>query len=71
MVTKYYEAAIQMAKAKVNAIKRNLNACGYMNKYLLNEYNVRAKQVSILTGEPFEEYKPKRTKRQKNKNKLK
>ena len=69
MTTEYHDVAVQMAKAKVNAIKRNLNACEYMNKFLLGEYNVRARQLSTLTGEPFVEYKQKRTKRQRSKNK--
>lgn len=63
----FHEAAIQMARDKVNAIKRNLNACEYISKFLLVEYNVRATQLSILTDEPFVEYERKKKRRGKMK----
>ena len=72
MATEYHEIAVQMVKAKVNAVRRNLNACEHISKFLLDEYNIRAKQLSVLTGEPFKEYVPKRRrKRRKNKKTLK
>ena len=71
MATEYHETAVQMVKAKVNAIKRNLNACEYINKFLLGEYNIRAEQLSTLTGKPFIEYSPKSRKRRKRKKTLK
>lgn len=64
---KYHDIAIQMAKDKVNAVKRGLNACAFVSSknILLNEYYIRAKQLSILTGEPIKPYQFKKEKKRK------
>ena len=68
MATKYHDIAIQMTKDKINAIKRGLNACIFVSSrnILLNEYYTRAKQLSLLTGEPVQPYQSKQKKRKKN-----
>ena len=54
----FHGLAIQIIKGKVNTIKRNLNACKYVspNSSLLKEYYMRAKQLSIMTGEPVKSF---------------
>ena len=66
---KYHDIAIQMARDKVNAVKRGLNACAFVSSknILLNEYYIRAKQLSILTGEPVEPYESKEAERKRKK----
>ena len=65
----YHDIAIQMVKAKLNAIKRGLNACAFVssNNILLNEYYVRARQLSEMTGEPIEPYQSKEEKKRRKK----
>ena len=67
----YHDIAIQMVKAKLNAIKRGLNACAFVSpkNILLNEYYIRAKQLSGMTGEPVEPYESKEGKRRRKKTK--